>query len=115
MTGEKGRNPLVYAATPVDPNKVTVLFYGHYDVVPITSKSLFRSASFPLDLDGWNTNPFVMTSCDGFLYGRGTTDNKGPIVSVLMALSELMKEGTPLMSNKADAFREIYCKSSILN
>lgn len=29
--------------------------------------------------DGWTHNPFELHSVDGWLYGRGTTDNKGAL------------------------------------
>ncbi len=34
---------------------------------------------------GWDTDPFVMTEKDGKVYGRGVLDNKGPLVSSLLA------------------------------
>ncbi|KAI0364523.1 CNDP dipeptidase [Pilatotrama ljubarskyi] len=58
-----------------DPSKKTILVYGHYDVQP-AEKS-----------DGWNTDPFVLTKDDqGRLFGRGATDDKGPILGWLNVL-----------------------------
>ena len=42
--------------------------YGHYDVVP---------AGEGEGEGGWESEPFVMKGMDGYLYGRGVTDNKG--------------------------------------
>ena len=53
---------------------------GHLDVVPVDN--------------GWATDPFVMTDKgDGFVYGRGTSDDKGPVVACLYALKALKDEG----------------------
>lgn len=40
--------------------------------------------------DGWNTEPFTLTGKDGYFYGRGATDNKGPILAAACAASELL-------------------------
>lgn len=54
-----------------------LLVYGHYDVQP----------SSP---DGrWTTPPFEPEVRDGRIYGRGTADNKGPLVVHLSALRRL--------------------------
>ena len=52
---------------------------GHLDVVPAG--------------DGWNTDPYTLTFQDGKYYGRGTTDDKGPTLLCLYALSELKESG----------------------
>ena len=53
---------------------------GHLDVVPVGT--------------GWTTDPFTMTDKgDGFVYGRGTSDDKGPVVACLYALKALKEEG----------------------
>ncbi len=53
---------------------------GHLDVVPVGS--------------GWATDPFEMVDKgDGFVYGRGTSDDKGPVVASLYALKALREEG----------------------
>lgn len=44
----------------------------------------------PAPTDGWNTDPFSLTGRDGYYYGRGATDNKGPILAVACAASELL-------------------------
>ena len=54
-----------------------ILIYGHYDVQP-AEKS-----------DGWKTEPFEPTLEDGYLYGRGVSDNKGQILAHLCALKGL--------------------------
>jgi acetylornithine deacetylase/succinyl-diaminopimelate desuccinylase-like protein len=38
----------------------------------------------------WETEPFNMVSKDGYLYGRGTSDNKGPILAMVFAVKELL-------------------------
>jgi len=67
--------PLVLAKVGNDPNKRTVCVYGHYDVQP-ANKS-----------DGWNTDPFILTEDEaGRLFGRGATDDKGPVIAWLWVL-----------------------------
>lgn len=55
----------------------SLLFYNHYDVQP------------PDPLDEWETPPFQPTERDGFIYGRGVSDDKGPIIARLAAVRAL--------------------------
>ena len=57
----------------------------HLDVVPVGT--------------GWTHDPFTMTEKDGFLYGRGTSDDKGPAVACLYALKAIKDEGIVPHSN----------------
>lgn len=57
----------------------TLLVYDHYDVQP------------PEPLEEWRTPPFEPTERDGYLYGRGVSDNKGNLMARLQAL-ELYRE-----------------------
>ncbi|KAJ3346541.1 hypothetical protein GGF32_007630, partial [Allomyces javanicus] len=57
-----------------------VLFYGHYDVVPT-------------DPEQWETDPFTMTGHNGYLYGRGVSDDKGPILAAIFAVADLASQG----------------------
>ena len=52
----------------------TLLIYNHYDVQP------------PDPLDEWSTPPFEPTERDGFLFGRGVSDNKGNLLARLQAI-----------------------------
>ena len=45
---------------------------GHLDVVPVG--------------DGWSYLPFDPVIADGKLYGRGSTDDKGPVIAALYAM-----------------------------
>lgn len=42
--------------------------------------------------DGWETEPFQAVLRDGKLFGRGSSDDKGPLVSSLYAMKYLMEE-----------------------
>jgi predicted dipeptidase len=54
---------------------------GHMDVVP------------PGKLDDWQNGPFDPVEKDGMLYGRGTQDDKGPMLASLFAVKALMDAG----------------------
>ncbi|KAI0785192.1 Zn-dependent exopeptidase [Abortiporus biennis] len=56
-----------------------LLFYGHYDVIPAEGA-------------GWSSDPFSLYALNGYLYGRGITDNKGPIMAVACAAAELLRK-----------------------
>ena len=60
-------------------------FYGHYDVQPASSGRTGGAG-------GWHVPPFDVTARNGFLYGRGVSDNKGPIVAFVYAVKELLDE-----------------------
>ena len=57
--------------------KPRILFYGHYDVISARST-------------GWVSDPFTLSGRNGYLYGRGATDNKGPVMAVACAAAELL-------------------------
>ncbi|XP_063418778.1 cytosolic non-specific dipeptidase-like [Mytilus trossulus] len=75
--------PVLLATLGTDPKKKTLLVYGHLDVQPAHKD------------DGWDTEPFVLTEVDGKLYGRGSTDDKGPVldwINTLEAMQELKQD-----------------------
>lgn len=75
-----GSNPVILARfESANPNAKTIAFYGHYDVMPA-------------DKTQWQSDPWTLTSIDGYLYGRGSTDNKGPIIAMVFAIKQLMEE-----------------------
>ena len=59
-----------------------VAVLGHLDVVPAG--------------DGWTCDPFGGEIQDGKIWGRGTTDDKGPTIAALFALATLRNSGLPL-------------------
>ena len=46
--------------------------------------------------DGWETDPFELVEKDGMLYGRGVSDDKGPLVLALYAMRCIRDLGVPL-------------------
>jgi acetylornithine deacetylase/succinyl-diaminopimelate desuccinylase-like protein len=71
--------PIVYAETVQDPNRPTVLVYGHYDVQP------------PDPLDLWNSPPFEPVIKDEKIYARGACDDKGQVYMHVKAF-QIMRE-----------------------
>lgn len=45
---------------------------------------------------GWDTDPYVMAERDGMLYGRGVSDDKGPLLCALFAMKAVRDLGVPL-------------------
>lgn len=74
-----GTNPVVLAIFQGNgANKKRILWYGHYDVVPSNHNR-------------WLTDPFSLTCENGFMKGRGVSDNKGPLVAALYAVVHLLQ------------------------
>jgi len=63
----------------IGEGKQTVGIISHLDVVPAG--------------EGWDSDPFVLREEDGYVYGRGATDNKSAFVSCLYALKYLIESG----------------------
>lgn len=57
-----------------------ICFLGHLDVVPVGNVS------------DWKYSPFSLTKKNGFLYGRGVVDMKGPICAFLSAFDQIKHE-----------------------
>jgi acetylornithine deacetylase/succinyl-diaminopimelate desuccinylase-like protein len=55
-----------------------MLLYGHYDVQPAESGP------------EWRTAPFLPTIVGDRLYGRGSTDDKGPLLALIGALESML-------------------------
>ncbi|KAI6711758.1 hypothetical protein JHW43_005710 [Diplocarpon mali] len=85
LNTDNQHNPVVYARFKGNPatagQRKKILFYGHYDVVPADDKR-----------NKWIIDPFVMEGINGYLYGRGVTDNKGPIMAALYGVVDLVIE-----------------------
>ncbi|CAM3650939.1 Sapep family Mn(2+)-dependent dipeptidase [Erysipelothrix urinaevulpis] len=57
---------------------------GHIDVVPVG------------DINEWHTHPFELVEKDGKLFGRGSSDDKGPTLASMYALKILLEQGKEL-------------------
>jgi nonspecific dipeptidase len=71
--------PILYGQLGKDPKKKMICIYGHLDVQPALKK------------DGWATEPFELVEKDGKMFGRGSTDDKGPVIGWINVL-EAFKE-----------------------
>jgi succinyl-diaminopimelate desuccinylase len=49
----------------------------------------------PVDADAWSSPPFQPKVENGYIYGRGSADDKGPLVQALLALHALKESGIP--------------------
>jgi di- and tripeptidase len=77
-----GQNPIVYACFKGKSSSgKRILFYGHYDVVSAEN-----------DQGKWKSDPFSLQGQDGYLYGRGVSDNKGPVLAAVYAVADLVTE-----------------------
>jgi carboxypeptidase PM20D1 len=72
-----------------DDSLQPVLLAAHYDVVPIP----------PGSLQHWDQPPFAGIVSDGFVWGRGTLDNKGALIAMMSAAEHMITQGfTPKRS-----------------
>lgn len=72
-------NPIVLARfASARESAPTLTFYGHYDVMPA-------------DASQWESDPWLLTPLNGYYYGRGATDNKGPILAMVFAIKSLLE------------------------
>lgn len=74
---------LVYKWPGSDPSLKPVLLMAHSDVVPIEEATLSK----------WEGDPFSGTIQDGFIFGRGTMDDKGNGLAILEALTLHLQKG----------------------
>ncbi|XP_066527810.1 N-fatty-acyl-amino acid synthase/hydrolase PM20D1.2-like [Hoplias malabaricus] len=64
-----------------EPELVPYMLLAHIDVVPANEE------------EGWEAPPFSAKELNGFIYGRGTIDNKQSVMGILQALEYLLKKG----------------------
>ena len=76
LVAAEGRANFVARLRAARPTGRPVLVMGHMDVVGA-------------DTAKWSTPPFEATVRDGFLYGRGAIDDKGPLAATVAALAQL--------------------------
>jgi acetylornithine deacetylase/succinyl-diaminopimelate desuccinylase-like protein len=76
-----GVAPLVYGEvkSKKSPNK-TLMFYNHYDVQPVE----------PVDL--WDDDPFSGKVKGNKIFGRGSADDKGELITRIKAVEAFLKE-----------------------
>jgi acetylornithine deacetylase/succinyl-diaminopimelate desuccinylase-like protein len=79
-------NPVVFGRVETGQNNPTLTIYNHIDVQPA-------------DPDEWNRAPFSFYKEDGRYEGRGTTDDKGPALTAMMATRYAARNQIPLNVN----------------
>lgn len=106
-------NPVVWARKRISDDLPTILFYGHYDVMPADP------------LDEWASPPFEPEVRDGKIFGRGTADDKGQVmmhinaveatlqatgtlpVNVIFAIEGEEEEGSEALEQLLDSQRDL--------
>jgi carboxypeptidase PM20D1 len=72
---------LLYRWPGRDGSADPVVLMAHYDVVPVDAS------------DAWSHPPFGGVIADGWVHGRGTLDDKGPMIVILEAVENLLAAG----------------------
>ena len=78
-----GESNLIFTWKGSDPSLKPALMLGHMDVVPIEPKTLPE----------WTHPPFAGTLDAGFVWGRGTLDDKVNVQGILEATEALIAQG----------------------
>ena len=74
---------LVYSWTGSDPKLAPIVLMAHQDVVPVT----------PGTEGDWKHPPFDGVIAEGAVWGRGSIDDKGSLVTIFESLEALAKTG----------------------
>ncbi|GAB2777401.1 M20 family peptidase [Rhabdobacter roseus] len=74
---------LLYQWPGTNPALPPMLLMGHYDVVPVIQGTERM----------WKKPPFAGLVEDGFVYGRGTLDDKSTVIGLLEAVEYLLQRG----------------------
>ena len=74
---------LLYTWKGSDPSAKPILLMAHQDVVPIA----------PGTEGNWQAEPFAGTLRDGFVWGRGSWDNKANLIAQMEAVEMLVASG----------------------
>jgi acetylornithine deacetylase/succinyl-diaminopimelate desuccinylase-like protein len=80
-------HPIVWGRNEHRQGRPTVLIYGHYDVQP------------PDPLDLWESPPFEPVLKNGYVFARGSTDNKGQILAHILGIQETIEQSGDLPVN----------------
>lgn len=72
---------LLYEWSGLDSSLDPVLLLAHQDVVPVE----------PETVNMWSTDAFSGLEKDGYIWGRGTLDDKGCLIAVMEAVEHLLK------------------------
>ncbi|MBK9708298.1 MAG: M20/M25/M40 family metallo-hydrolase [Acidobacteria bacterium] len=76
-------NPVVFGSLITDKKNPTVTIYNHLDVQPA-------------DPSEWNKAPFSFNKVGDRYEGRGTTDDKGPALTAMLAVRYAVENNIPL-------------------
>ena len=63
-----------------NPHSKTILFYNHYDVQPVDP------------IEKWNDDPFSGKVVGNLIYGRGSSDDKGELITRLKAVEFILQK-----------------------
>jgi acetylornithine deacetylase/succinyl-diaminopimelate desuccinylase-like protein len=77
-------HPVILAKREGDSKWPHVIIYGHYDVQPADP------------VEKWTTPPFEPVVKGERIYGRGTADNKGPLMVHIAAVARLLEKNPQL-------------------
>lgn len=78
-----GGRSLLYTWQGSDPKAAPIALLAHQDVVPVA----------PGTEKDWQQPPFDGVIADGFIWGRGSWDNKGNLYAMLEAAEQMAKQG----------------------
>ena len=74
---------LLYTWTGMDSTAAPIVLMGHMDVVPVPDANLKE----------WTHGPFSGDVADGYVWGRGTLDDKVTVLAVLEAVEQMLARG----------------------
>ena len=77
------RYSLLYTWPGSDLNLRPIILLAHMDVVPVEEKSISQ----------WTYSPFAGSIVNGYIWGRGSLDNKADLLGIMEAIEGLVEAG----------------------